>query len=356
MRISILRAIIVAVAGTALLAGAPAMPALGAELHRLADDPTSWAVSPADEQGPDGRAWAELTLDPGRSVTEHLAVRNLSKQPATFQLKAADGYFTDTGRFTMLPSATPSTAAGTWIAVQDAVPVPAGGTAVVPYTVTVPANATPGDHAAGIAASIRFVGANPDGGGTLGVESRVGFRVITRVTGSVSPALAVGDLTTAYETSWNPGQPGTMTVRTTIANTGNVALAVTGTADAGGASAAFGIPDGADTVELLPGDRRTVSATVTGVWPLGPVGVTGRFTATAGGLDPVTVSSAATSWAIPWPQLCTLVLLALLGLIIWAGRRRRRANLRRLLAAERAAGRAEAGDHTSTIPMTFGNS
>lgn len=355
MQISIVRAIVAALAGIFLLSGATATPAVGAQALRVADESLSWAVSPADEQGPDGRAWAELTLDPGRSVTEYLGVRNLGKQPATFRIKAADGYFTDTGRFNMLPSSTPSTAAGAWIAAPDSVEVAGGGTAVVPYTVTVPDNATPGDHAAGIAASVQFVGENPDGGGTLGVESRVGFRVITRVTGTVTPALAVGDLATSYETSWNPVTPGTMTVRTSVTNTGNVALVITGTASAGGAQAAFGIPDGATTIELLPGDERVVTATMTGVWPLGPVGSTAQFTATASDLDPVTVSTSATTWVVPWPQLAALVLLALLVLAVRAERRRRVARLRRMLAAERAAGRAESEGEPATMSTSNGS-
>lgn len=328
---------------------APSSDASPAAPSSTAPDTISWTVEPATADGPDGRAWAELTLDPGQSVTDHLSIRNLGKTAATFSVKAADAYFTDTGRFNMLPSSQASTKAGTWIAVQDSVEIPGGGTAVLPYTVTVPDNATPGDHAAGIAASVSYVGQNPDGGGTLGVESRVGFRVITRVTGQVQPAMTATDLTAAYETSWNPLAPGTMQVSTMLTNTGNVALVIAGTADAGGQQAAFAVDGGTTTIELLPGDQRTVTATVTDVWPLGPVGTTARFTATATDVEPVTVSADTTTWAMPWPQLITLAVLALLVLAVWADRRRRRIKLRRLLEAERAAGRAEAaGDPAST--------
>ncbi len=338
--------LVLATAALAVLLGGPAAAA-GSAPAAAAPDTITWTVDPATADGPDGRAWAELTLDPGSSVTEHLAVRNLGKNPVTFGIDAADGYFTDTGRFTMLPASQPSTAAGTWIAVQDSVQVPAGGTAVLPYTVTVPENATPGDHAAGIAASVSYVGDNPNGGGTLGVESRVGFRVITRVTGAVTPGLAVADLDTDYLGNWNPLASGSVPVRTTIANTGNVALAVTGVVTAGGRQATFALPDGDSTIELLPGDARQVTATVTDVWPLGPVGAAAQFTATATGLDPISASAAMTTWAVPWPQLAALALLALLILAARAERRRRRARLARLLEAERAAGRAEA-----TTPAT----
>lgn len=337
MQTAVRTMLVLVTATLALLLAGPAAAATTA-----APETITWTVDPATADGPDGRARAELTLDPGTSVTEHLAVRNLGRTAATFSIKAADGYLTDRGRFTMLPSSEPSTRAGTWISVPASVDVPAGGTAVLPYTVVVPDNATPGDHAAGIAASVSYVGENPDGGGTLGIESRVGFRVITRVTGQVQPGLTVTDLVAGFQTSANPLTPGSMQVSSVVTNTGNVAMAVTGTALSGGQQAPFAIGDGATTIELLPGDRRTVATTVTGVWPLGPVGTTVRFTGTATDLDPIAISDSTTTWALPWPQLISLAGLALLVFAGWADRRRRRTRLQRLLQAERDAGRAEA--------------
>lgn len=330
---------LLAMTGCALLVAGPS--ALAAPRPAAAPETISWTVQPADAQGPDGRAWAETTLDAGQVLTDHLAVRNLSQAPVTFAITAADGYFTDTGRFTMLPNTQPSTRAGTWITVQDTVDVPAGQTVVLPYTVTVPTNATPGDHAAGIAAAVRYTGENP-GGGTIGVESRVGFRVITRVTGEVSPSLIASDVQTTYETSWNPLVAGTTVVQTRLHNDGNVSLVVSGTAEAGGSEAPFAYVDGAPTIELLPGDERIVTSRMTGVWPTGAVGVTASFVGTATDLDPVRATVGTTAWAMPWPQLVAIGVLALLLLSAVVVRRRRRAGLRRLLEAERAAGRAEA--------------
>ena len=117
-------------------------------------------------------------------MQEHLLVRNLSTTAVTFQLTAADGYFTSNGRFNMLTSDRSSTDAGTWITMQDSVRVASGADAIVPFTVTVPENATPGDHPAGVAAGVR------SGKGEVGVESRVGFRVMTRVKRRAQPRSA----------------------------------------------------------------------------------------------------------------------------------------------------------------------
>ncbi|MFD0788057.1 WxL protein peptidoglycan domain-containing protein, partial [Micromonospora azadirachtae] len=211
----------------------------------------TWAVQPADEKGPDGRRWVEVALDPGQVVTEHLAVRNFSDGAVVFALKAADGYLTDKGRFNMLPSNRESVDGGTWIEVQETVTVGPRQTKVVPFTITVPRDATPGDHPAGIAATVT------SSGGTVAVESRVGFRVMMRATGTVMAALAIGDVAARYERSWNPFSPGTVHVTYTATNDGNVAVTGSGRV---AAAELFGLsePDAPAAVEeLMPGGSRT---------------------------------------------------------------------------------------------------
>ena len=199
-------ALAAAALGAAFAVSALAPPAFAAD----DDASVTWSVRPADESGPDGRSWVELTIDPGEQVTDHLALRNLSKSAVTFAIKAADGYITDTGRFNMLPSDKPSVDAGTWVSAPPAIEVGAGETRIVAFTVSVPENATPGDHAAGIAATVQSVG--PSGTGTqVGIESRVGFPVMTRVTGELHPSLSIDAVRLDYDLSWNPFQPGQVT-------------------------------------------------------------------------------------------------------------------------------------------------
>lgn len=148
----------------------------------------SWSVQPATETGPDGRGWLELDVDPGTVVQEHLAVRNLGTSDATFRISAKDGYYTDAGRFNMLETQQQNVGAGLWIDVAAEMDVAAGQTAVVPYAITVPANATLGDHAAGIAASVMSKGTSGSGD-QLQVESRMGFKVLLRAKGHLTPGL-----------------------------------------------------------------------------------------------------------------------------------------------------------------------
>jgi MYXO-CTERM domain-containing protein len=327
----------------ALVAGAPAAALAAAPDAATEDaDPgagsVSWAVDPADATGPDGRSWIEHEADPGGSAIEHVAVRNLGDTTTTFVLQAADGYVTDRGRFSMLAGDAESVAAGTWVELPGTVTVEPGGTAVVPVAITVPADATPGDHAAGIAAAVLSEGTTDDGA-RIGVESRVGIRVLIRVTGDLAPAVGLTDLTAGYTTSWNPFAPGVVTVEHRTTNTGNTRVAVAAQVHAAGRAAGPAAP-----VELLPGDGRTVATRVDGVWPLGPVRVRVALGATVqpDGTPVAPTAQEVVVWAVPWPQVLTVTGLALVAVAALAGRRRRTAVLDRVRQEAHAQGRAEA--------------
>ncbi|MBE1489393.1 hypothetical protein [Plantactinospora soyae] len=300
----------------------------------------TWAVQPANQNGPDGRRWIEPTLDPGQVVTEHLAVRNFSDGIVVFSLKAADGYLTDKGRFNMLPSHQTSVDGGTWIKVQQKVTVGAKATKVVPFTITAPSGATPGDHPAGIAATVTSTG------GTVAVESRVGFRVMTRVTGTVTAALAVSDLTATYRQSWNPFSPGTLRLRYGSTNAGNVAVTGTGQATVAGPFGLATRDARVEVAETLPDGGREVDTRVTGIWALGRLHTTVEVTPAVLGGGPAGVetrpgSAAVTVWALPWPQLALVTILVALVLAVRTVVRRRRQRLAKLLARARDEGREE---------------
>jgi hypothetical protein len=300
----------------------------------------SWSVAPAGETGADGRRWAEHTLDPGQTITDHLALRNLSDVEVTFTLAAADGYFTSTGRFNMLDSGTPSADAGTWISIPERLSVAAGETTIVPYVITVPDNATPGDHAAGVAASVVSTGTIADGA-QVGVESRVGFRVLTRVTGELDPSLTLADLEGRYEQNWNPFQPGRVVLDYATQNSGNVQLSFSDSLD--GATPA-------DRGDLLPGESRDISVVRSQVWPLGPVTLELVVSPIQpGGVGVDAIRKTVTVWAPPLPQLAVLVGLALILVGVRWGSAQRRRRLADLIEAARDEGRRE-GAASETLP------
>lgn len=309
------------------------------------DGRVTWATRPSNVTEPDGRAWVEQTLAPGASASDHLAVSNYSRERVTFRLSAADGYFTPTGRFNMLPLGDESTAAGTWISVADTVTVEPGATVVVPFTTTVPDNAEPGDHAAGIAASL-LSQASGQTGTAVGVESRVGFRVMTRVTGELAPVASIDQLAGSYLAVWNPIRPGSAEISFDVVNSGNARFTVDGVVSVGGVSVPVQAAD-AQTQELLPGDRRTFHVTVDDVWPLfvqpADVRIEPTMITLDGSQHPMPAISASMAlWTIPWSQLVIVLGLVLATIsIIW----RRLFTRRKMLAiveAARAEGRREA--------------
>ncbi|RFS46961.1 hypothetical protein D0Q02_09335 [Micromonospora craniellae] len=301
----------------------------------------TWAVQPANPDGPDGRRWVERTLDPGEVVTEHLAVRNFSDAPVVFSLQAADGYLTDKGRFNMLPSHQPSVDGGTWISVRETVSVGAKSTRVVPFTIEAPADASPGDHPAGIAATVTSTG------GTVAVESRVGFRVMLRASGTAVAAIRIDDLTATHDRSWNPFSPGSVRLRYTAVNDGNVAVTGAGRATV---CDLFGLVDAegpAVVEELLPGGDRPAEAHVGGVWGWGRVTATVTLTPDILVGDPPDAeirptTTTVTVWSIPWPHLALMLVIVALVLAWRTVVRRRRRRLAGLLARARDEGRKEA--------------
>lgn len=301
-----------------------------------ADAPITWSVAPADASGPDGRRVIDAVLEPGQESLEHVAVTNHSAVPVTFSISANDGYLTERGSFDMLPSGTPPVDGGAWLGVPEQAVVGAGETVVVPVQIAVPETAEPGDHPAGIAASIRSAGSE------VAVESRVGVRVNLTVAGEAVAGLDAQVTGVSYEPSWNPFAPGDLVVHYEAVNTGTVGLAAA--ASAAGA-------DGGEPRELLPGGRVERSVRVPDVWPAGRVTteltVEPRLRDGTAVAAPPAVTLTATAWALPLAQLLFLLLLVLLVLVVRRLLRRRRDRLRRLLAQARAEGAAEARRHTT---------
>lgn len=313
-----------------------AIPAAAAD--ESGDETITWSVSPGTASGKDGRAWVELTLDPGETATEHMVVVNHSRVDVTFRLTAADGYFTDTGRFNMLPSDRESVDAGTWISLPDSVSLAPSETVVVPFTVTVPDDAAPGDHPAGVAASVR------SSDGSLGLESRVGFRVMTRVAGDLMPSAAV-TASGQFLGSINPFEPGRIVVDFRAANAGNTRLAAEMGVSAHGPLGLFAHHREADPIdEFAPGEAREGEIEIRGAWPgfFYTVDVTAMpimVGADPGEVAVEPVTSTITVVAIPWAQLAVVAIAVVLFLLWLTGRRRRRREIEELIAQAREEGR-----------------
>lgn len=296
----------------------------------------SWSVRPSSPDGPDGRRVIDASLAPGGSVQEHVLVENLSDHAVTFDITANDGYLTASGKFDMRPRAHVPVEAGAWVQAVDSLSLDAGDSAVVPILLVVPADATPGDYSAGVAASLV---SSTDG--LVSTEHRIGVRVNVRVAGELAPALTLGDLEAHYVQSWNPFAPGSVAISSTVANSGNVRLRSELSADvapwAGSTrTVASGAPD------LSPGSQAVVAVTAERIWPLGPVRTTVTLHSAEGSAAPEPEVHTLTTWALPVPQLLLALAALAVVLVLRAALRARRRRFADLLAQARQEGIAEA--------------
>lgn len=197
--------------------GAAATPFAQARL----EDQVSWGVAPAQNALGSGRAHFDYTADPAGKITDGLTLVNHSTRPITLRVYASDAFTTHNGGIDVLPSGAKSTDVGAWITVgMDTVTIEAGKSVTVAFTLTVPANATPGDHSGGLVTSLVDTAA----AGGVRVEHRLGSRVYLRVGGRLNPALAVTDVHADYSGSVNPVGTGGVRITYTVRNTGNVRL------------------------------------------------------------------------------------------------------------------------------------
>jgi hypothetical protein len=327
-----------------------ALPALADETP--ADDAqVTWSVQPSTPAGPDGRTRFDFTVDPGTTISDWVSVANWSTHEVTFRVYAADATTDyETGAFTLIGADQASTDLGAWTSVDSApsvcaagdtaclaglgvtVTLAAGTSQDVPVTITVPQDATPGDHAAGIVASFRSEASDATGS-AVQVEQRVGTRVYLRVSGDLGPAVGVSGLVAGYDGSVNPVGTGTGTVGFDLSNTGNVRLDAVPSVHLTGP---FGLDLGTVTLDavtdLVPGATTHVTAEVPGVPPLlllaAEVTVTPVVAEGDGTAAPVVRSARA--WAVPW----TLLVLLALVTAATAGTVAHRRRSRRLLADE----------------------
>ncbi|KAA9084954.1 COG1470 family protein [Microbacterium radiodurans] len=325
------------------LAAAPAASAAEAPAPNTAPEgpAVEWSVVPADASGPDGRISLRHELEPGASTGDAIAVTNLSAEAADFTVAAGDGRVGADGAFDV-GTETPERG-GAWVSVEGAdgdgaLTLAAGETRVLPVTIAVPADATPGDHPAGI-----VVGRSAsDGGVTL--THRVGVRLHLQVAGEIEPALRIEAASASYAASWNPFSPGTLTVEYTVTNTGNVRLGASGSVDAAGPLGMLrtGTERG-EARELLPGDTATQRVEV-GLLPLVLLAGEVVVTPVALGDDrlalPEAASSGFSTLAMPW-SLLVLVVLAVAALVaaviaVRASRRRSQHRIEAAIAADRA--------------------
>ncbi|WP_019632278.1 WxL protein peptidoglycan domain-containing protein [Actinomadura atramentaria] len=313
-------------------AGAAALAALlaaaAAPVAHAAPDPGfTWAVRPAGPTGPSGRDYFVYTAAPGQKISDKVTVSNLGSRALTLRVYATDAFNTPDGSFALLTADRRATGVGTWIAFRAGTyRIKPGKRLQVPFTLTVPADATPGDHSGGVVTAITQQETSATGQ-RVNVDRRVAARVHVRVNGPLSPSVQIEELAASY--SAPVAGTSDMTVAYRVRNTGNVRVTASARISAAGPFGwSQGRPVSRPIPELLPGNTYTFTEKLPGVAPVGPLRASVRLTladpATGSALAVRPVTRTASSWGVPWLYLGLVVVLAG-GVAVFAVRRRRKA-------------------------------
>ncbi|ETK35524.1 WxL protein peptidoglycan domain-containing protein [Microbispora sp. ATCC PTA-5024] len=289
-----------------------------------ADGDVTWTVRTASNDFGSDRENFSYTLDPGGRIEDALVVANNGAAPLHLAVYAADGFTTKDGRLDLVGRDVSSAKVGAWVhADRPDVTVPPGESAEVPFTLTLPDSAVPGEYMGGIVTVPAEAGHG---------DRRLGIRIRLRVGGELRPSVSVEDARVRYSGTSNPFGKGDATVTYTIRNTGNAILAARQAVSVSGPFSRLAVRAGriGDSPQLLPGDTWKVSVPVRGVTPAlrltATISLLPLLTDSAGSVAPLAVvEGTADAWTVPWALLLLLVVV-LAGLVAAALAVRRRRN------------------------------
>jgi hypothetical protein len=303
---------------------------------------------PAD-QYVDGRAYLTYAVNPGATLDDQVALLNFADHPIKLKVYATDALQDTTGAFGLLTGNETPRDAGSWFRFdlprngKVVIPARTGklpGRALVPFRATIPANATPGDHVAGVLASLKVTSTNTEGA-KIKLDQRIGIRAYFRVSGPLTPQLKIEKLKATYTDVSDPLGRGTIDVSYVVHNVGNIRLNAGQNVTVDRWLADPLTAQAPTLTDLLPGTRVTVHQTFKHAFGLGrlkatvdvfPQPVDSTYTQ---GIDPVSRSVTFSAW--PWLLLVIIggtLLLLILGPLFWRWRRHRRKQRLRLVDSD----------------------
>jgi hypothetical protein len=292
-----------------------------------AEDTAGIAGAPSDGGKIDQtRSRFSYQVEPGQVIQDEYLVSNSGSTASEVSVYATDAYNLDNGDYALLDSNLAPQDVGTWVTFADGstrmvLSLAPGESRALPFTVNVPADAKPGDHAGGMIIS------SLTDSDRVKLDRRIATRLYLRVKGDVTALMTVSSISAEYLPSFNPFA-GTTNIAFTITNNGNVSLGANAVAAVKGL---FGIPLSGtvrlEVPEMLPGTSRTMVVPVEGVgqWIfLNPtIGIAGTIDDDAINPGPLaTAERDVPLFVAPWALLIILALAA--GIYFFIRWRRKR--------------------------------
>jgi dihydroorotate dehydrogenase (fumarate) len=238
---------------------------LAGSIPAFAEDTAGIAGAPSDGGKVDQtRSRFSYQVEPGQVINDEYLVSNSGSTAADLTVYATDAYNLENGDYGLLDSNLAPKDVGTWVTFDGGVQrltlnLAPGESRAIPFTVSVPADASPGDHAGGMIIS------SLTDSGQVKLDRRIATRLYLRVKGDVTALMTVSSISASYAPSLNPFS-GTVNITYTLTNNGNVSLGANSAAMVKGI---FGIPLSGvtrnDIPELLPGTSRSMTVSVEGV-------------------------------------------------------------------------------------------
>ena len=289
-------------------------------------------------------------VKPGTVQQDKVVVSNLNNTPRQVRVYVANAFTTTTGGVGVKPNDEAKVGPTEWLKFttklgDGVIEIAAKTSATIPFVITVPANAPPGDVAFGIAVVPVVTAPTPvPGQNTIQVVQAAATLVEMRIDGPLIPIVRIGGFKVDSEAKVLPGfAGGTSTVKFEVLNIGNVRLKTTIHITQRNA---FGTiihtePD-ISLNNVLPGSK----VKLTRSWPDVSYGKG------AVQIDITTDTTAKESrshnfWSVGWRTfVLPLTLVVLLVVLLWLLRRRRRAR-----DAKAAAAAAGPGAPTAKRPV-----
>jgi len=344
---------LVATAGAAVLAAGPAAsaaPSTGAARSARLSTATpsgviSWSEIPASATAPDTRTTFNYAMvQPGATITDHVAILNRSNQSVAFTIYATDAVGTTASDTLILMRSTQTPVdIGSWVAVdghagQLRTIIPADKGVIEPVRISVPRNARPGDHTGALFASVSF-NAKAKNGALVSEEHRIGVPMYLRVAGPLTPGLRLEAVSVGSRGTISPFGSTATSVTYTVHNTGNIRMAGSALVSVSGLFGASLSTGRKPLPTVLPGDSVRITVNPGSLFPFGPITAHVRVgpTAPPGGIPlaaPLAdVTGSASLFAVPWALLIVIVLVVGLAVGLWRFLRWRQRRLGETLVA-----------------------
>jgi hypothetical protein len=288
-----------------------------------------WSIAPATATAPllGQLKYNYTNIKPGSTITDHVAVFNYSQQSAAFEIYGTDATGTTaTNELLLMPATEQPKDIGAWVSFPHAtrlsVVIPADRGVIEPFTISVPRQATPGDHTGAIVASVSTQAITPGGQGVTKAV-RIALPLELRVVGPLHAGMRVESVSAGFTNNADPIGDGSATVSFVVHNTGNIRLAGSQSVSVTGP---FGITAKISPkllATVLPGDSVQFTATVHQLYPAGPLNAHVLVTpaAPAGApalLNPVGMATATAGlFAVPWAALVVVILIVGGGVGWW---------------------------------------